>query len=296
MAVKFKNYTDKPRFTKDFHKICDFLRRINIKDETTMNFAWNRWEWMLSLEIYDQSKLNKIGIWEDDDEVVAVATFEDKFGNAYLLCDDDYSYLKEEMVSYAKESLSDNGKLNLSILDSDRQMQLISRKHDFCPTQNRECVAVIDTTQCLDYSLPEGYSITSLADEYDLYKMNRVLWRGFNHEGDAPEDDKWIEERGVSVSGTHVNLDLIVAVVAPDGEFVSYCGMWYDPSTDFAIVEPVATDPKYRRMGLGRAAVLEGVRRCMELGAKVCYVGSSQQFYYSIGFSPFITQTWWELV
>jgi predicted N-acetyltransferase YhbS len=48
----------------------------------------------------------------------------------------------------------------------------------------------------------------------------------------------------------------------------------------------VATDPDYRRLGLGGAAVLEGIRRCGELGARVACVGSAQPFYLSLGFRP----------
>ena len=92
----------------------------------------------------------------------------------------------------------------------------------------------------------------------------------------------------------NVDLDLKVAVVSPEGNFVSYCGMWYDPAVEFALVEPVATDPDYRKMGLGKAAVLEGVRRVRLLGAKMAFVGSSQQFYYNIGFRPFATSTNWK--
>lgn len=51
-----------------------------------------------------------------------------------------------------------------------------------------------------------------------------------------------------------------------------------------AYVVPVATDPDYRRMGLGKAAVLECVRRCAERGATVANVGSGQPFYEAIGF------------
>ncbi|HBP38077.1 MAG TPA: GNAT family N-acetyltransferase, partial [Clostridiales bacterium] len=54
-----------------------------------------------------------------------------------------------------------------------------------------------------------------------------------------------------------------------------------------------ATDPAYRKMGLGRAAVLEAIRRCGVLGARRAFVGSSQQFYYSIGFRPYATSTFW---
>ncbi len=71
--------------------------------------------------------------------------------------------------------------------------------------------------------------------------------------------------------------------------------MWFDPRTGNAHVEPVATDPKYRKMGLGKAAVLEGVIRCGKRGAQSAFVGSSQQFYYNIGFDPIGGDTAWEL-
>jgi hypothetical protein len=48
------------------------------------------------------------------------------------------------------------------------------------------------------------------------------------------------------------------------------------------------------KMGLERAAVLEGIKRVGELGAKTAIVGSSQQFYYSIGSCPFKTLTIWK--
>jgi predicted N-acetyltransferase YhbS len=46
-------------------------------------------------------------------------------------------------------------------------------------------------------------------------------------------------------------------------------------------------------MGLGRAAVLEGIRRCGALGATVAYVGSDQPFYLSIGFEVLYTSECW---
>jgi len=137
-----------------------------------------------------------------------------------------------------------------------------------------------------------------MADTYDLYKYGEVLWKGFDHEANGegpfnfkPEDlPKW----KIGFERPNCNLDLKIAVVAPNGDFVSYCGMWYDNASQSALVEPVATDPAYRKMGLGKAAVLEGVRRCGELGAKRAFVGSSQQFYYSIGFRPCATSSMWE--
>lgn len=39
-------------------------------------------------------------------------------------------------------------------------------------------------------------------------------------------------------------------------------------------------------MGLGKAAVLESMRRAAALGADTAWVGSDQEFYKAIGFEP----------
>ena len=143
--------------------------------------------------------------------------------------------------------------------------------------------------------MPPGYSLISLAEDYDLGKFHRVLWRGFNHPGEPPTTAEELESRRRSISGPDLNPELCIIVVSAEGEYASYCGMWYDRTTENALVEPVATDPGFRKLGLGKAAVLEAIRRCGQLGAKQAYVGSSQQFYYQIGFHPIPASTFWEV-
>lgn len=88
--------------------------------------------------------------------------------------------------------------------------------------------------------------------------------------------------------------DLNFVVEAPDGAFAAYCGMWYEPVRAIAYVEPVATDPDYRRLGLGKAAVLEGIRRSGEMGATVAYVGSALPFYSALGFRQIYNRFAWQ--
>lgn len=87
----------------------------------------------------------------------------------------------------------------------------------------------------------------------------------------------------------------IVSILAsaPNGDYASYCGMWYDAIDRMAYVEPVATDPDYRRMGLGTAVVLEGIWRCGELDATVAYVGTDKPFYLNMGFKKAFTINAW---
>jgi predicted N-acetyltransferase YhbS len=142
-----------------------------------------------------------------------------------------------------------------------------------------------------EITTPEGFRLQSLADENDLHKVDRVLHRGFNHEGE-PSEDGW-RGRLRMQSGPYYRKDLTIAAVAPSGGYVSYCGMWFEAVNRFGYVEPVATDPDYRRRGLGRAVVLEGIRRCGQLGATVAYVGTDKPFYRALGFRPIRAHLCW---
>jgi len=139
--------------------------------------------------------------------------------------------------------------------------------------------------------LPDGFRLKNLADDNDLAKIDRVLWRGFNHPGEPPADGS--KGRKKMQSGPHFRKDLTIVVEAPNGAFVAFGGLWFDPVNRLGYVEPVATDPDYRRMGLGTAAVLEGIRRCGELGATVAYVGTDMPFYLAMGFKKLFTLNCW---
>lgn len=294
MAVTFRRYSGGTGFGEAYGEVGDFLVRI---EEDTPGFPWGRWEWFFSLDFnaLDPASLSRIGIWEDGGQIVALATYEGNFGETYFCVDGRYNALKPEMLAYARENMGRDGRHLALIGDTDREFQKAALAMGYRPTQRKEHNSVLEICpEAVRYSLPNGYSVKSLADEYDLVKYHHVLWKGFNH-GDSPPDmPEEIESRRLSLSGPGVDLRLKTAAVAPDGGFASYCGMWYKPGTMSALVEPVATDPIYRRLGLGRAAVLEAVRRCGEMGAKRAFVGSSQQFYYSIGFYPYSTETFWE--
>ena len=295
MPITFRNYNPAPLFGEDYYALRNFLVKLDSHD-----YHFGRWDWMITHGYLNKSGLPKIGLWEDNGEVIAAATYDCSLGHAFLLMFEDYRHLGEVMLLYAKDAFAEDGKFKVSILDGDMQMQETAMCNGFYPTQDRESDAIypIEVNK-IHYTLPEGFTITSMAETYDLYKYGQVLWKGFDHEakGEGPfvfKEDELLDWE-IGFKRPNCNLDLKIAVVAPNGDFVSYCGMWHDKASQSALVEPVATDPAYRKMGLGRAAVLEAVRRCGKLGAKHAFVGSSQQFYYSIGFRPYATITWWEL-
>lgn len=284
-------------FAGDFLKVRDFLVRINQHQPAVPGFPWGRWEWFFSLDFnaLDPVSLSRVGIWEDDGQIVALATYEGNFGEAYLVLDPAYGHLRADMLAHAGSVMAKDGRSLVLLPDNDPIWQLEAARQGYRPGDRRESNAMFEIqTTPTDYELPADFHIVSLADEYSLEKYNRVLWYGFNHPGDPPDSPEAIASRRLSLSGPDVDLQLKIAVRAPNGEFAAYCGMWYLVGTPDALVEPVATDPRYRRMGLGRAAVLEGIRRCGERGAIRAFVGSDQQFYTAIGFKLFSTETFWE--
>jgi len=97
----------------------------------------------------------------------------------------DYSqYLQREMLLHAKDALAKDGKFKVLIKDGDTDMQNICAKHGFVPTNEREFNAVytIADVEKIGFVLPEGFKITSMAENYDLFRYGQVLWHGFDHE------------------------------------------------------------------------------------------------------------------
>jgi GNAT superfamily N-acetyltransferase len=280
-------------FSPLFLRVSAFLAGIQKHEPRKIDYPWGRWEWMFSLPYLDGSHLRDVGVWEADGVIVALLTHESDFGNAYYVVDPVYRHLLPDLCRYAFDRFQVDGKVRLLIPDEDRAMQRIAATQGFRATEDHEQTAIRDLHDPLDYALPEGFRVVSLAEETDYHKYHRVLWRGFNHPGEPPLAAHEIQDRIISLSAPHAVLDRNVAVKAPDGNFVSYCGTWYLPGTCAALVEPVATDPDYRKLGLGKAAVSEALRRCKRAGARYALVGSGQEFYYRFGFAPYMTSTWW---
>ncbi len=295
MSIRFRNYTEQAGITEDYHQVRDFLVKLGHTE-----FTYARWDWMATHGYLDKSAVRKIGLWEAEGELVGVATFDCQLGDAFCLTLPEYSFLKREMLLYATDNLAKEGNFRVVISDRDLAFQDIAAGLGFIATEKTESDAIFYLEKSSTaFGLPTGFYMTSMQETYDLYQYRRVMWKGFNHELNGEGEFLFSEavKQGaeLEMKRPHVDLSLKVAVVVPDGNFASYCGMWYEPKAGFAVIEPVATDPAYRRMGLGKAAVLEGIRRVGALGAKVALVGSSQQFYYSIGLRPFSTATFWSL-
>lgn len=294
MPVLFRTYAHPAGISEDYYALrALFLKRGGA------DFPFGRWDWMITHGWLDKDALQKIGIWEDAGGIVAVATFDTQLGEGFLCAAPGYEDLRVEMLRYARQNLRKDDKFRLLVWDADLSLQEIAAAEGFVASPDKEYDAVypIGQPDAIRYTLPDGFRVMGMDEGIDIEKYGRVMWKGFNHErnGEGPLNlsDEKRRQLTDEMLRPHVDLSLKIAVVAPNNDYAAYCGMWLDAASPDALVEPVATDPAYRKMGLGKAAVLEGVRRCAHRGAKRALVGSNQQFYYSIGFRPYNTYTWW---
>jgi len=294
MIAKLRKY-DKRR---DFKSIGEFLVKHYQPDNRDGNFLQPAWEYMCTHPMTDKKIFDNIGVWEDTGEIVGVAHAEMRAGEAFFEIHPGYTHLKRQMLEYAEKRLygkaPDGRDCVLAFIndfDKDFEAMAKARGYEIFPEFARPMSELPIAHPFPLISLPEGFTLKSLVDENDLAKLERCIYRGFNHGDEPPEID--YAGRKKMQSAPNYRKDLNIIVIAPGGNYVAYAGLWFEAKNRFAYIEPVCTDPDYRLRGLGKAAVMEGIKRCGELGAEVAYVGSTFPIYQSIGFKKLFTCNCW---
>lgn len=300
MTVQLRPYRADP----DFLRVRDFLARTYLAFGAPLNWGIERWNWArYHPSIFGEGEKERIrlwesaiGLWEDESgQIVGLAHVESaRLGEAFIQRHPRHPELLEPMLAYAEERLADaaTGALQLYLYDEDPILPELAARRGF---QQDAAHPGYDSEYAIGAvppsSLPEGYWVRSMADENDLVSRCRVQGLGFDH----PDPSEWATPYDWSQVQTapdyRPELDLVL--VAPDGELVSSCIVWYDAHNRLGLFEPVSTHMGYRRRGFGREVVLEGIRRVAALGGTRARVGSGQPFYAAIGFErKWVSHPW----
>lgn len=294
MRIKHRLYEP----DRDFATVHAFLRRLYRPEAPSAAWFAPIWEYAVTHAWFDDSSADRIGLWFDGQRLVGLATYELRLGEAFLNLALGYDHLQPALLDHAERNLGAvdaAGARTLTIFayegDAALTVELARRGYRHTPAADRPMARFAIPDPFPAPPLPEGARLLSLADDNDLVRLDRLLHRGFNHPGEPPAEG--VAGRARMQSGPHFRHDLAIVAVAPDGTWASFAGLWLEAEAGYAYVEPVATDPAFRRQGYGRAAVLEGIRRCGELGATVAYVGTLKPFYQSFGFHGVDTQRAW---
>lgn len=147
---------------------------------------------------------------------------------------------------------------------------------------------------------PPGYQIRQVAGEDDGRKRAMAAYGAFGSQ--MPFDAHWSRyQRFMGSPAYEAAVDLVV--IAPDGRFASFCICWFDSASQVGLFEPVGVHPDFRRLGLAKAVIHEGMR-CMQTAgmrtAMVCAESdnvAAARLYRSLGFDRINRiRTYWKAV
>ena len=282
----------------DYEPVSRFLIDVYEPTDRLLNWLQPRWEYMHHHPFIADVPLERIIVFEDDGRIVGLAHPEDKLAFVYFQRAPGYDEILPAMFAHADEwfggrsIMLQRDIIGLFINDFDQTLEDLATSFGYERLEFHDGYSKYDLTRTVpEVALPDGYRMQSLAEENDQQKINRCLWRGFNHEGEISAED--LDARAVAQHAPNFRKDHTMVAVAPNGDYVSYAGIWHVPENRLAYVEPVATDPEHRKLGLGRACVLETLRRVQAAGAEVAWVGSDQPFYAAMGFAKMFQRNLW---
>jgi len=291
---------------QDFVPVRDFLVDTYTALDKPINWRLDRWNYARYFVIpmigtyaqdpvspQDSSKAirwweDHIRLWENaQGQVVAVTALEYPWpGDVFFLRHPEHNYLLEEMFADAEENLAhpDEKTLRIHIYEHDAHLSAMAQVRGYLKKEEwfEEDTEFVIRGELPVPELPEGFTMCSMADENDLERRRKAFGRGFNHEDPSEWPSLFSYQELQKAPDYRKDRDLYV--VAPDGEFASFCILWWDKRNRVGILEPVGTVPEHRRKGLARAVVYEAIRRAAALGAEKVVVGAGLEFYLSIGF------------
>jgi predicted N-acetyltransferase YhbS len=249
--------------------------------------------------MFNHKLTHRFGLWEENNNLVGISCYEMNIGECFINIKKGYDSLLPEIIKYSEENLSEKreGKNNLSIWITDKEIMKrnVLKKNGYQKVHSEPITIFPYDKAFPEKTLPKGFSAISLEDENDFLKINNCLWHGFNHgpEPDPGNDDEKIDSRMIMQSGPNFRKDLTTVVKAPNGEYACFAGMWIDEKNKYAYLEPLATVPEYRRMGLATIALAESMKKTKALGAKYCF-GGVPEFYKAIGFKIIANREMWK--
>ena len=287
---------------EEYECIRGFLREVyllNDRHEYSWSpLRWDYWVWHVNMNICHMKLEDVITLWNVHDSLVAMLN-PDAPGEAFFqihpACHTES--LLSEMLEVAEEKLAkrrEDGRNELIawVNAADKLFKDLltgrgyARSKYFAEHMRRRSLIqpVPDTVP------PVGYTVRALGDESELSARSWLSWKVFHPDEPDEKYQGWEWYKNVQRIPLY-RRDLDIVAVADDGELAAFCTVWVDDATHTAVFEPVGTHPDHQKRGLGKAVMLEGLRRGQKLGATLATVSSytphAHALYKSMGFAEF---------
>ncbi len=213
----------------------------------------------------DGDPLSGMRLWLSDNTPVAAAWLDPPNSSDLIVAPAAHEGLLSEAIDWLESETRLAGGEALAIIahEGDQARADELRRRGYAPSEagnirfRRNLSSMPDAV-----ALPDGYSLRHLATDRDIEP--RVHVEAASFEGSTTTIDVWrlLRER---LPNYRPSLDLFV--LAPAGTGASACTCWYDTVAHRGEFEAVGTTPKFQRRGLGKAVIVEGLRRLHECGA-----------------------------
>jgi GNAT superfamily N-acetyltransferase len=298
MKPTLRNYQSE----EDYWRVRSFLREVSLLNErhdySWCLLRWDYWRWHVNMNIFHLRLEEVVTLWEIDGRIVAVLN-PDSPGEAFFQvhpgCRDFVS--TDDMLDVAEQKLfktndAGNKELLVWVNEKDELTKKLFIERGYARSKFKaEHMRSRSFTQPVpDTTPPNGYIVRALGDENELPARSWLSWKAFHPDEPDEKYQGWEWYRNIQRVPLY-RRDLDIVAVAPDGELVAFCTVWFDDVTRTAVFEPVGTHPNHQKCGLGKAVMSEGLRRAGKLGATLATVSSYSEgahaLYHSMGFTGF---------
>lgn len=175
----------------------------------------------------------------------------------------------------------------LWVLNNDEVLDDYLRQRGFKQGQSLVHLEISLDGEVQAVQLPAGYKVRSCKGLPDVEIRARAQYGSF---GSTAPFDRYLERFDNFMRSPVYNSDFDIVVEDSDGQFGAFCIVWPDPLTRVGLFEPVGTHPDFQRRGLGKAVMLEGLRRLQGCGMRSAIVSTEEnnpaaiKLYESVGF------------
>jgi mycothiol synthase len=299
MSFHVKEYAN----PSDYWRIREFLRSLRSKD-TRPSGTWHvgvfdywRWHW---LENVVEREPNELRYWENAAGRMVSVLIQGDPGVCHPLVDPQIqtAELEHEMLAVAEEHLTtqtrDGQRIVFVWADvKDECLNNVLRERGYelhesaHSTEYHGWQALSSSPQSVP--LPDGYVIRSMGDVGELSARSLASWRSF-HPGEPDEgaDPTGSWYRNIQRAPLY-RRDLDVVAVAENGDIASFCTCYFDDVSRTGVFVLVGSAPQHQRRELGKAVMIEALRRLHHLGAVGAYVSWYERpegaLYESVGFT-----------
>ena len=291
----------KPRFSfytaADFGRVYQFLRNHPSSDFLPYERVRFQFSVGLHLDFVDNGLQGGFertcGVWEDQAGIASLVLTEggSRWGETFFVfrCEEDKTEaLLESMCSFAERftsKIAEDGKSNafkLCVTEDDAVVSAFLSQRGYVKTQDRQRTMIKSySAQPENVILPDGFTIQDARTVPPFYTA-----LAHNHSFRYRQDNDGAE-RGFAKIRTmpdyRPELDLVL--FDAEGQPAGLANFWISEKSKIASLEPLGTVWWYRRMGLGRALITEGINRTRKYGCTQL-IGGDQPFYWDLGFEP----------